>query len=108
GVGGLDGAHARAGRGAIHPDRGQAEGLGGNDVVIDALSDVENAMPWGLDAGQSKFKKFPRGFVGLGLLRSDDCVEIDAKLGASSGEEVVVDVGEDSETEAVFELTKGW
>lgn len=53
GFGGLDRADAGAGGGAIHPDCGEAEGLGGNDVVVDALADVENAMRWGVDAGES-------------------------------------------------------
>ena len=52
GVGGFDGADAGVCRGTVHPYGGEAERLGGDYVVVDALADVQHAMGGGVDAAE--------------------------------------------------------
>jgi len=44
------GAYSGARRGTLHPDCGQSQRLGGNDIMKDALSDVQYPVGWNTDA----------------------------------------------------------
>ena len=102
----LDGAYARSGGWTIHPYGGKAQSLSGNHIVVNTLPDMQHPMGRGVNAAQGQLKKLQRRFVGLGLLRGDDFVEIDLELGPSSGEEIVVDIGENREAKAGLQLRR--
>src|SRR5262249_40886591 len=71
----LDRSDAGACRWAVHPDGRKAQSLSRNDVVIDALSYMENAVRGGLDSAQCQLKNFERWLVRLRLLRRDDFIK---------------------------------
>ena len=57
GVGGFDCADAGAGGGAVYPNGGEAESLGGDYVVVNALADVQHAMGGGVDRGSGRVRR---------------------------------------------------
>jgi hypothetical protein len=54
--------------------------------VVNALADMQHSMCRSVAAAQSYFAQFQGGFVGQGLLRGNDRVEINFELGPRGGE----------------------
>jgi len=75
--------------------------------VIDALAHVEHAVGGGLHALQGQLKHLHRRLISLCLLRRDYLVKFHLQPGTRRGEEIVVDVGENCQAKARFQLMKG-
>ena len=78
----------------------------GNDIVVDALRDVQHSMGGSIDATQGQLEEFQGRFVGLGLLRGDDCIEVYAELRARAREQIIVHIRENRQPKATLELAK--
>ncbi len=52
----FDGTDASSSRWPVDPDRGQAEGLRGKHIVVNALAHVQNAVSGDTDAIQGEFE----------------------------------------------------
>jgi len=85
-VGRSDGTDTWARGGAVYPDCRQAESLSWNDVVIDALTYMQDTVSRYVDAAEGQTKKIERGFVSPRLLRGDDFIEGDFKLRSGARE----------------------
>jgi hypothetical protein len=72
--------------------------------MIDALAYVQHTMGRSVDAAQGILKDFQRWLVGLGLLRSDDGIELNSQLRARAGEECVIDIRNNRQPKAGLEL----
>src|ERR1700736_3309001 len=57
-----------------------------------------------IDSIEGEFEEFQRGFVGMGLLRGDDLIEVNSQLTLRAGEEIVVHIGENRKSKARLEL----
>src|ERR1043165_6949135 len=95
------GVAAAAGAGlagaTVAPDAADAGGLGGGDVVVAALGDVEDVLGGDAEAAQGGAEVVEGRLVGAALLCGDQVVKRDAELRRGEGEEVVVDVGDHRE-----------
>src|SRR5262249_28327699 len=70
------GATTRMRVASVDPDSVQAECPGWRDVVIEALSDMENFLWWDTDARQSHLEIVRGRLVGLRLLCGDNPIEL--------------------------------
>ena len=103
----FDGPDAWACGRAVHPHRRETESLRWNNVVIDALAYMQDAMGGRRYAAEGQLKKLERRFVRPRLLRGDDFIKSDFELRSGAFEQIVVDVGEDGEAESRFQLAQG-
>src|SRR5215469_4026052 len=72
--------------------------------MVDALTHVQHAMRGRLDTAERQLEELQRGLVGLRLLRCNDVVEAYFELRSGTGEQFVIDVGQDREAKSRFQL----
>ena len=98
---------ARSAVAAVDPDRREAQPLGRDVVVEQALGDVEDPLARQPDPLEGDLEVVLVGLVAPGLLGGHDPVERRAEARRGSGEQVVIAVGDDAEPEALVEPRQG-
>ena len=92
---------------AVDPDGRQAEPLGRDVVVVQALGDVEDAVARQPEPLEREFEVPLARLVAPGLLGGHDPVEVGAEASRRPGEQVVVAIGDDAEAEPSMEAGEG-
>jgi hypothetical protein len=89
----------------IYPNACDAEGTSRNDVVVNALGNVEYVLPRNADSLNGLEEIILRWLVTLYLLRGDHVVKIDLEMARCSREKIIIRVADDRQLKARFQTT---